>query len=126
MRRLLLVLAATAFAAGGCERPAPLAGGEPVSHWVQALKDPDARQRKKAAHKLGNAGPAEADVVPALTAALQDRDAGVRGEAALALGKCGPAAKDAIPALMALQQDRDPTVRTYAADALNKIQGASH
>jgi HEAT repeat protein len=123
MRRLALVLAAAAFAAGGCARPPALAGGEPVSHWVQALKDPDAKQRKKAAHKLGNAGPAEPDVVPALTAALQDRDAAVRGEAALALGKCGPAAKDAIPALTALRQDRDATVRSYAADALGKIQG---
>ena len=124
MRCFVVVLAA-AFAAGGCNRTPTLAGGEPVGHWVQALKDPDAKQRKKAAHKLGNAGPAEADVVPALTAALQDRDPGVRGEAALALGKCGPAAKDAIPALTALRQDRDATVRNYAADALGKIQGGS-
>jgi HEAT repeat protein len=125
MRRFLPLLAAALLAAGGCGRPPALAGGEPVSHWVQVLKDPDAKHRKKAAHKLGNAGPAEADVVPALTAALQDRDAGVRGEAALALGKCGPAARDAIPALTALQQDRDLTVRAYAADALSKIGGGA-
>jgi HEAT repeat protein len=108
--------------ASGCNRTPTLAGGEPVSHWVQVLKDPDARQRKKAAHKLGNAGPVEETVVPALIAALQDRDAGVRGEAALALGKCGAAAKDAVPALTALQEDRDTTVRIYAADAIKKIQ----
>jgi HEAT repeat protein len=107
----------------GCHRPAPLAGGEPVSHWVQVLKSPDARQRKLAAHHLGNAGPVEETVVPALIEALQDREPLVRGEAALALGKCGPAAKDAAPALTALQQDRDADVRNYAADALKKVQG---
>jgi HEAT repeat protein len=72
---------------------------------------------------LGNAGPVEETVVPALTAVLQDRDSGVRGEAALALGKCGPAAKDAVPALTALLQDREANVRSYAADAIKKIQG---
>jgi HEAT repeat protein len=125
MRHFLPLLAALLLACG-CQQAQPtLSGGEPVSHWVQALKDPDAKQRKKAAHKLGNAGPADETVVPALVAALQDRDAGVRGEAALALAKFGPSARDAVPALTALQQDRDATVRAYAADAVGKIQAAA-
>jgi HEAT repeat protein len=107
----------------GCGKTSPLAGGKPVSHWVAALRDPDAKVRKKAASKLGNVGTADAAALPALMGALEDRDAAVRCEAILALVKFGPAAKDAIPILTELhKKDRDAKVRAYASKALEKLQ----
>jgi HEAT repeat protein len=108
----------------GCARRQPtLSGGKPVEHWIQALKDPDARVRQEAAFKLGNAGPVDAAVLPALVAALNDPDARVRSEAVLAVVKFGPAAKEAAPALTELgRNDRDPRVRRYCVQALEKIQ----
>jgi HEAT repeat protein len=108
----------------GCS-PAPptLAGGKPVSYWIEALKAPDRKLRKKAAFKLGNAGPTDPAVLPALTRALQDKDAGVRSATILALLKFGAGAQEAIPALTQVQQqDRDRKVRTDAAQALAKLR----
>src|SRR5438067_6313867 len=122
MRRLCL-LAVVLIALGGCGPATPtLAGGKPVGYWLEALHGPDAKLRKTAVFKLGNVGPADAAVVPALTTALKDRDAGVRREAILALMKCGVDAREAIPTLTELQQhDRDAHVRVYAAKALRKL-----
>jgi HEAT repeat protein len=126
MKRLALV-AVAALASGGCGETQPtLAGGKPVAHWVSALQDPDAKLRKTAVFKLGNVGPADAAVLPALLGALKDSDAGVRREAILALMKCGPDARDAIPALSEIRgRDPDPKVREHAARALERIDGES-
>ncbi len=107
----------------GCGKSEPpLSGGKPVSHWIEALKGPDPKQRKTAAFKLGNVGTIDPTVLPALSKALQDADAGVRCEAILALVKCVPEAKKAIPDLTELQKkDRDAKVRDYAAKALEKL-----
>src|SRR5215831_19358490 len=60
----------------GCGKPkTTLAGGKPVSHWLEAIHNPDPRVRKTAIFKLGNVGASEADVLPAVTAALKDPDA---------------------------------------------------
>src|ERR1700682_37907 len=123
MRRLVV----TAVLCGllvGCGKTHPtLAGGKPVEHWVQALRDPDARVRKEAASKSGNAGPASSAVLPALIAALKDPDAKVRCEVILALVKFGPDASEAVPILTELQKsDSDARVRSYSAEALEKIQ----
>src|SRR5437588_5142509 len=120
----VVALLLLAVVVSGCGKAEPtLAGGKPVGYWVQALKDPDARLRKKAAFKLGNVGPADATALPALVEALSDPDAHVRSEAILALVKFGPAAKDARPVLAQLRQ-RDPSVqvRTQAGKALEKLQ----
>jgi HEAT repeat protein len=108
----------------GCGKKQPiLAGGKPVSYWVEALHDPDPGLRKKAAFKLGNVGPADASVLPALIEALKDAEPRVRCEAILALVKFGSGAKAAIPALTEVeQQDTDDRVRTYAANALQRLQ----
>ena len=121
MKRFLFILV---ILLGGCSKAEPmLAGGKPVSHWVQALQSPDARLRKQAAFKLGNVGPADPTALPALIGALKDRDAWVRREAILAVLKCGPAARDAIPALTDLQKNAtDASTRTSATKALEKLQ----
>jgi HEAT repeat protein len=99
-----------------------LAGGKPVSHWLHALHNPDPMERKEAADKLGNVGPADPAACPALADALRDPDAGVRGAAILGLVRCGSAAKAAAPALEDLKEhDPDPGVRRYAGGALEKI-----
>jgi HEAT repeat protein len=108
----------------GCGGARPPDLGEPVRRWAQALDDPDARVRKSAVLKLGNVGPGDPAVLPALLKALRDRDAGVRRGAVLALVKCGPAAGEAVPALTEVRQrDADPRVRATAARALEKLTG---
>jgi HEAT repeat protein len=108
----------------GCGKAQPtLSGGKPVEHWIQALQDRDARVRKEAASKLGNAGPVNSDALPALVASLKDPDAKVRCEVILALVKFGCEANEAVPILTELQRsDSDARVRNYAAEALEKIQ----
>ena len=108
----------------GCGRAQPtLAHGKPVSDWVETLRHPDARERRKAAEVLGNVGAADPAVVPALAGAVKDRDPVVRGEAVLALLKIGPAAREAAPALREAEGDRDPRVRANAVKALKTVQG---
>jgi hypothetical protein len=120
MRGILLVLLLLPLV--GCGRAHPtMAGGK----WAAALRDPDARLRKKAVFTLGNIGPSDPAALPALIGALRDADAGVRCEAILALLKCGPHAKEAIPALTEVQdRDRDARARAYAARALQKLRGS--
>jgi HEAT repeat protein len=119
-----LVLAVLLILLSGCGTAPPTAvGGRPVSYWVKALQSPDAKLRKQAVFKLGNVGPADAAVYPALIGALNDTDTVVRCEAILALLKFGPAAREAIPALTEVEQhDRDAKVRSYAAKALAKLR----
>jgi HEAT repeat protein len=107
------------FAAGCGPSPPAMAGGK----WAEALRDPKVTVRKKAAFTLGNIGPADPAVLPALTRALKDADPAVRREAILALVKCGPAARDAVPTLEELRRrDRDPQVRAYAGRALEALR----
>ena len=117
MRRCLLVVLLLPLA--GCEQaPLPLAG----ARWAKALHDPDIRLRQKAAFTLGNIGPSDPAVLPALIGALKDADAGVRTQAILSLVKLGPAAREATPTLAELRQrDGSARVRACAAQALTKI-----
>jgi HEAT repeat protein len=122
MRPAVLVLLVIVVC--GCNKgQPPLAGGKPVSHWVQALDDPDPKVRKTAAAKLGNVGTADAAALPALIKALKDKDAIVRSEVILALVKFGPEARAACPALEEVQRnDANAKVRDYAAKALEKLR----
>jgi HEAT repeat protein len=122
MRRVLVLM--LLLVTVGCHKSEPpLAHGKPVGEWVAALRDPDARARKKAASVLGNVGAIDPAVVPALAEAVRDRDVGVRSEAVLALMKIGPAASEAAPALEEAKKDANPTVRQYAAKALERVRG---
>jgi hypothetical protein len=123
----MLAFLVLALAANGCSKPGPtMAGGKPIEAWVKALQDPDAKTRKIAALKLGNAGPVHPTAFPALHDALKDRDAAVRCEVILALVKFGPDAKDALPALELIRKnDPDAKVRDYAAKAMEKIDSTA-
>ena len=62
-------------------------GGEPVEHWLEAVRSPDPKARKRAADVLGNVGPVDPRAVPALIEAVRDKDSTVRTHAATALGR---------------------------------------
>jgi HEAT repeat protein len=121
--RWWLLMGVLLVTAGCGPAPPTLAHGKPVSHWVEVLRHPDARQRRKAVQVLGNVGTTDPAALPALTGAVRDPDPGVRGEAVLALLKMGPAARDAAPVLRAAEKDRDPRVRAKVAKALERIEG---
>jgi HEAT repeat protein len=113
-----------ALAGCGCGQSQPtLAGGKPVSHWIQTLKKPDPKERRQAVRHLGNVGAMDEAVLPALIGALWDRDGGVREEAIFALVKFGPDAQEAVPRLARMQrQDPSARVRASAGRALRMIQ----
>jgi HEAT repeat protein len=121
---ILASAGALAFLVRGCDRDSPtLAGGKPVSHWLKALQDPNAKVRKAAVVKLGNAGTADPEALSAVMGALTDPDAAVRYEAILALARCGPAASGAVPQIERMQkQDRSARVRAGATQALEKFR----
>jgi HEAT repeat protein len=124
--RLLIALFLVVLLSGCGKAQPALSGGKPVSYWTAALRDPDPRLRRKAVFKLGNVGPTDATVFPAVREALRDGDARVRCEAILALLKFGPEAKEAIPDLTGVQQrDPDKKVRSYAAKALEKMRDSA-
>src|SRR6266496_2558431 len=119
--KLLVIATCYVFVCGCGTQRTPLTGGKPVSHWVQALHDRQAKVRKEAVFKLGNAGTADAAVLPALIGALQDNDSRVRSEAIMALAKSGSDLKETSAALArAKSSDRDPHVRNLAGKALKK------
>ena len=118
MRRVLLVILLISLSSCG-KAPPTMAG----TKWASALRDPDAKMRKKAVFTLGNIGPSDPAVLPALIRALKDADAGVRCEAILALLKCDPEAREAIPDLtQAQERDRDAKVRAYCTKVLEKLK----
>jgi len=97
--------------------------GQPVEHWLEAIKSPDPKTRKKAADVLGNVGPVDPRAVPALIEAVKDRHARVRDAAVLGLSKIGPPASSAESVLEEATKDKDLTVRTHAARALERVRG---
>ena len=117
----LIAAAVLAVLLAGCGKGTGPMGGKPVSHWAEALRDPDATVRKKAVFKLGNIGSAEA--WPAVLGALKDVDPHVRAEAVQAVLKFGPQATDAMRALTELEKnDEDSQVRSLAGQALDKLR----
>jgi HEAT repeat protein len=114
--------------AAGCGRADPplTAGGHPVSHWLEEVKKPDPKARKKAVRELGHVGTADPAAVPAVVAALRDKDAAVRKEATVAVLNLGPVARDAEPALTEMARaDPDSSVREYAKKALDRVKGTT-
>jgi HEAT repeat protein len=126
MRRVVLT-AVLAAAVAGCGPATPtLSGGKPATHWVEVLKDPNEKERKKAAFELGNVGPTDAAAYPALKEALKDAAPAVRSEAIKALVKFGARAKDALPDLKEMEQnDPDAGVRGDAGQLVRKLEGGA-
>lgn len=125
MNRILLIAMLALLV--GCNRPKTTAkyfSGEPVEHWLTAIKNQDPKLRKKAADVLGNVGPADGRAIPALIEALKDNDANVRDAAVLGLSKIGPPASSAAPELEEATKDKDETVRKHAAAALQRVRGS--
>ena len=128
MRLDLRIVAVLVFVCGGCGKPAaPLtAGGQPVTHWLDELKKPEPKARKKAVKELGHVGTADPAATPAVVGALKDKDPSVRKEAVVALLNLGPAAKDAESTLAEMAaSDPDRAVREYAAKALDRVRGTA-
>lgn len=98
--------------------------GHTVEHWLDAIKSPEPKTRKKAADVLGNVGSVDPRAIPALIEALKDRDAKVRDAAVLGISKIGTLAIAAESALEDATKDKDATVRTHATTALERIRGA--
>jgi HEAT repeat protein len=89
----------------------------------EALHDPDAGVRRRAATLLGIAAAGREENVRLLTGALIDRAFPVRAAAAASLGWLGPAAGAAVPSLERLLADRRRCVRDAARCALEAIRG---
>ena len=126
MRRFLIMVVLGVFLLGCGRSDGPREkyfSGEPVDHWLEAVKKPDAKVRKKATEVLGNVGPIDPRAIPALIEAVKDKDAKVRDVAVLSLSKIGPPAASAEPALQEATKDRDQAVRTHAAAALERVRG---
>jgi HEAT repeat protein len=92
-------------------------GARAVPVLVQALGDPDAQVRLKAADALGAVG---RDAVPALGSALNEGPTPVRIAAARALARLGPEAAEALPALRSALSDGEPLVVAMAVAALGR------
>jgi HEAT repeat protein len=123
-RLVVAVLSVVAFGCQGSDVPKEkYFSGEPVEHWLAALKNPDAKKRVKAAQVLGNVGTVDARSIPALIEAVADPDAKVREAAVLGLAKIGPPAASAEPALVKAAGDKSAAVRTHAATALDRVRG---
>jgi HEAT repeat protein len=118
MRYLLFIVLLVTL--GGCNKTQPTMAGH---KWAEALRDPDAKVRQKAAFTLGNIGPSDAAALPALIGALNDAEAGVRCEVILAIIKFGSKAKEARSVLASLcENDPDSRVREYATRAIRRIE----
>jgi len=123
---LLLTLGASLVVFGGCKPKETVPGkwfaGEPVEHWLEAMKAPDAKLRRRAAEVLGNVGPVDLRSITALADALSDPDRRVRDQAILGLSKLGPVAKASAPAIQKLlQHEQDPQVVAHANAALSRV-----
>jgi HEAT repeats len=127
MKLLRPVTIVIAVLLGGCTtKTEPLTShGKPVAHWLEEMKSPNPKARKKAVVALGHVGNADPAAIPALIGALKDREATVRNETVLALLNLGPDAKEALPALAEAKNDKDAAVRSNAAKATERIQGTS-
>ena len=122
MKLMALVLVVLGLCGCGSAEPS-LAGGKPVSFWLDGLRNADVKVRQKAVLKLGNVGSMDAAVFPALLETLGDADPSVRREAIIALMKFGPGAQHAVPRLTEIRgTDRDMQVRAFAAKALAKLE----
>ena len=94
-----------------------------VAAEVRRLDAADAPERRAAADRLAELGPAAGSAVPDLIDALGDPDAGVRAAAATAIGRIGTDDPQARRALEGATRDADGEVRRNASAALARLGG---
>ena len=90
--------------------------------FIDALKDPDKRYRRRAAYFLEFLGPAAKPALGAILEAARDPYWRVRAQAAETLGAMGPTAAEAIPVLNEMLKTRNAAIRDNARRALRRIQ----
>jgi hypothetical protein len=123
MRPFLLSMCFVSDFTCGCGKTQPpTIAGKSVDHWLEHLRDSDAKERRTAVFKLEAAGTSDPAVLTALIGMLKDSDPTVRCEAIVAVAKWGSAANEAVPILMQMQQeDESLEVQGYATKALEKL-----
>jgi HEAT repeat protein len=124
----VLVVSAAQAIAGTPERPDPYWNAKPLSFWVAALAQSDARVREGAANAVAqiaivHGGRVAASAVGPLVHVLDSSEPGVRQAAAQALAEIGVPSHTAVPMLLKLvRDDEQPAVRRSATLALGRIQ----
>ena len=83
--RILLLSCVLVLAGCGFKQEPVLSHGKTASYWIDTLKSPNPKERKKAVEALGHIGPADSAAIPALIETVKDGDPLVRGHAILAL-----------------------------------------
>ncbi|MCI0416541.1 HEAT repeat domain-containing protein [bacterium] len=96
---------------------------EMVPKMIEALKNPNALDRRSVAMALSQMRSAAKQVVSALIQLTNDPDTMVREAAILALGEIGPDAREAIPTLKLLKKEKNNLIKFRAEDAIKKIEG---
>jgi len=120
--RSLAVQALKEIGTGAAETKEPVYEGKPLSVWVKALKEGDAKSREDAAFALMKMGPAAREAMPALSAALTDPNLEVVKFAAITLGKIGG---EGVPPLILGLQDEDETLQAIASLGLREAGAAA-
>jgi HEAT repeat protein len=100
------------------ERP-PLFSGEPLSFWIQALKDKDPDRRMVAQYVLYEAGPSAREALPTLIETRICHDEATLP--LLAVLAIDPQAKVIVRVCVARLKDTDPKLRTAAARLLGGV-----
>jgi HEAT repeat protein len=121
VRRVAEELIASGLVAGTPAGPSEGGVNPSAGPLVAALASPDAGERLRAAHALGNVHGGAA-VVSALAQRLSDENPLVKAAAARSLGQRASEAREAVPALVGALNDPDEGVRLHAADALARIR----
>jgi HEAT repeat protein len=114
-----------------CRRDEPIAGGEPLSHWVSEAKQVSLltfwnsrrdERRHRAFERLREIGE---PAVPALVELMRGRNHTVKHDAVNALYALGPRARSAVPELEKMVRGADADIRVSAAMILGAIGSAA-
>src|SRR4051794_38845145 len=99
----LLLAAGLALQAAAADEPSYR--GEPLSVWLERIKDPESRPRLRAVRALGVLAWQDGAAIPPLLRALRDEDDNVRAEAIRVVGWLGERAADGLPDLLSALSD---------------------
>gem|GEM_PF-3888712 len=121
-RHLLFGLIVMLVALTALDANEPRYNGQPMSFWLDGLKDTDVRVRAGAAYALAEIGAPAKSAVPALKEALRDPESRVRSAAIQALGSIGA---PGVPALREALRDPDVSLQSKAIETLGNLGPAA-